>query len=406
MTELGITTQTFLSATTPFDLRCTLRAIAGFQPGLRDVRLDEHGVRRAFTHPSDPSSAVVAGVTARDDGAPGVALTVHSAAPLTPPELDDVGARVSAWLGLTDDRAEFLRVAEADEPVRPLLAVAAGLHQVRFSSLAEGVAYFALVQNSAQWYASLHKRRLTIHLGPMAQAGGEDFVAFPDLSTLTGLTPEQFLPYVGGTARATRLAELIGGVAALDEGLLRHGPYEEARAALLAVRGVGAYTAHSLLLRVLGRPDAVPLEMEQFVRTAKGVYGDPPPAPDELRERYGRWVGWWAYTCRTALGWLDQEKKARERVERAGRLRQRPPASRRPRPSRGRARLGGAALAESSQASGLPLALTLPSRTGAPATSGAEAGRRTLALVGADGAAGHELAPAEGDAGPDAIARG
>jgi hypothetical protein len=116
--------------------------------------------------------------------------------------------------------------------------------------------------------------------------------------------------------RANRLADVLGGVAALDEERLRLGPYEEARAALLSVRGVGPYTAHTLLLRALGRPDAVPLEMPQFVNVAVGVYGDPPPAPDELRERYGPWVGWWAYACRTALSWLEQERRARERAER------------------------------------------------------------------------------------------
>ncbi|MER7002067.1 hypothetical protein ABT297_03340 [Dactylosporangium sp. NPDC000555] len=326
MTELGIITKTVLAATAPFELECSLRAIAGFQPCIRDVGLSEGTVRRAFTHPTDPSSAVVTQITERDDGEPGVALTVFSAAPLTGPELDAVGARVTAWLGLDDDRADFLRVAESDEHVRPLLALAAGLHQVRFSSLAEGVVYFTLVQNSAQWHASLRKRRLTVQLGTTVSAAGEDYTAFPDFSLLTQLTPTHLLPHVGAAHKAVRLAEVIGGVATLDEELLRTGPYDEARAALLSVRGIGAYTAHALLLRVLGRPDAVPLEMEQFVSTTTAVYGDPPPAPAELRERYGPWIGWWAYTCRTALNWLEQEKKAREKAGRS-----RGPAVRRPR---------------------------------------------------------------------------
>src|SRR6478672_2638606 len=120
MTELGTTTQTVLSAATPFDLGCSLRALRDFHPAAHDNVVEEGWVRRAFLHPSDPSAAVVTQVTDRDDGEPGVALTVFSAAPLTGPELTAVAGEVSAWLGLDDDRTGFLRAAAADEPVRPL----------------------------------------------------------------------------------------------------------------------------------------------------------------------------------------------------------------------------------------------------------------------------------------------
>ncbi|WP_433613274.1 hypothetical protein ACQP2P_03700 [Dactylosporangium sp. CA-139114] len=339
MTELGIITHTILSATAPFDLGCSLRALADFRPGRRDISLRPgERVRRAFPHPADPDAAVVVEVAERDDGAPGAGLTVFSAEPLAGPDLDAVRARVSGWLGLDDDRAEFLRRAEADECVRPLLEVARGLHQVRFSSLAEGVVYFTLLQNSTQWYATLHKRRLTLYLGASVRAGDEDFTAIPDLPRLARLSPAEVLPYVGVRNKAERLTEVLGGVAAIDEELLRTGPYDEARAALLAVRGIGDYTAHALLLRALGRPDAVPLEMEQYAHTARAVYGAAQPSPDELRERYGPFIGWWAYTCRTALTWLEQDEKARERS-----ARRRPPAARRPRSTAGSTRPRSAA---------------------------------------------------------------
>ncbi|WP_426509930.1 hypothetical protein ACPPVO_04005 [Dactylosporangium sp. McL0621] len=336
MTELGIITRTILSATAPYDLDCSLRALAGFRPGRRDISLDPGGtVRRAFPHPADPDAAVVVEVAERDDGAPGAALTVFSAEPLDGPALDAVRGRVGDWLGLDDDRAEFLRRAGADGPVRPLFEVARGLHQVRFSSLAEGVVYFTLLQNSTQWYATLRKRRLTLHLGTMVRAAGEEFTALPDLARLARLTPAEALPYAGAPHKAERLVQVLGGVAAIDEELLRTGPYERARDALLAVRGIGGYTAHALLLRALGRPDAVPLEMDQYAHTARAVYGDAVPSPQELRERYGPYIGWWAYTCRTALTWLEEDRKERERAERR---RSRPPAVRRPRPAPGSTR--------------------------------------------------------------------
>ena len=73
------------------------------------------------------------------------------------------------------------------------------------------------------------------------------------------------------------------------------------------MRGVGTFTAHALLLRVLGRPDDTPLEMAQFTGVAEAVYGGPPPSPAELREWYGPYVGWWAYLSRIGLGWLTRD---------------------------------------------------------------------------------------------------
>ncbi|MCW6008939.1 hypothetical protein K1W54_31010 [Micromonospora sp. CPCC 205371] len=102
------------------------------------------------------------------------------------------------------------------------------------------------------------------------------------------------------------MREVVEGVRRLDEQWLRTGPYEEVRRALLAVPGIGKFTAHGLLLRVLGRPDDAPLDMAQFETAAAAVYGEPAPSAAQLRERYGRWVGWWAYMARTARGWLPQ----------------------------------------------------------------------------------------------------
>ncbi|MGH3648424.1 MAG: hypothetical protein ACRDTM_14760, partial [Micromonosporaceae bacterium] len=78
-------------------------------------------------------------------------------------------------------------------------------------------------------------------------------------------------------------------------------PYAEVRDALLGIHGIGRFTALAILLRVLGRPDDVPLEMAQFAQVVTEVYG-PGATGDTVRERYGDYAGWWAYFAKTALG--------------------------------------------------------------------------------------------------------
>jgi DNA-3-methyladenine glycosylase II len=290
-----------LPATSPFLLGASLRALSGFAPCAGDQTVTGDRVRKAFA--CSGTEAVVVEVAPRPDEAPGVELTVFAAGPLSRSETGRVELAVRRWLSLDDDLAPFLAIARQDPALRPILAATRGLHQVRFASLAEGTVYFTLTQRSTPWYAAARKRRIAAESGPRLTVDGVTYVAFPDFSTLSTVDFERV---AGNPARARRVAEVVAGVAELDEQWLRTAPYPEARDALLHVRGVGTFTAHALLLRVLGRPDDVPLELAQFSGVAEAVYGADPPGPALLRERYGAYVGWWAYLCRTGLSWLDR----------------------------------------------------------------------------------------------------
>ncbi|MEV4513514.1 hypothetical protein AB0K00_31670 [Dactylosporangium sp. NPDC049525] len=316
MTELGTTTGTVLRATAPFDLACSLRAMETFAPCSGDQLVVDGRVRRAFLHPTDPARAVVTEVVGRDDG---VAVTIFSDGALTPAETAAVGDQVSDWLSLRDDRDTFLQLARADPAMAPILAVAEGLHQVRFASLAEGAVFYILVHRSAYWFAKAYKRRLLTDHGPQGVVDGVAYAAFPPMSTLTALGVAGLKQYASNALSARRLHTVLTGLSALDEHWLRTGPADEVYAALLALPGIGPFTAHALLLRVLGRPDRAPLEMRQHRTAAASIYGEPCPSPAELRDWYGATIGWWAYTARTALDWIERDRRAASRASRSSR---------------------------------------------------------------------------------------
>jgi DNA-3-methyladenine glycosylase II len=303
MTELVPVHHALLPAVPPFSFACSLRALHGFAPCAGDQLVLDGRVRKAFAHPADPASAVVADVGPRGDGVPGVALTVYAETPLPAEAAPDVERAVDRWLSLSDDLSGFLDVARGDPALAPTLAVAESLHQVRFADLAEGAVYFTLTQRSTQWFAAARKRRLAAEIGPRGVVDGVGYVAFPPLASLTALGADGLVGCAGSRQRAARLHDVLTGITALDEAWLRTGPYAEVRAALLDIPGVGSFTAHAILLRVLGRPDDVPLDMAQFTKVAARLYGEPPPTPAELRQRYAPWVGWWAYLARTTAGW-------------------------------------------------------------------------------------------------------
>ncbi|BCJ28251.1 DNA-3-methyladenine glycosylase family protein [Actinocatenispora sera] len=297
---------TKLPAVPPFDLRQSLRALSGFAPCAGEQVIADGAVRKAFALPSaagPAAEAIVVEVGPRGDGRAGVSLAVFGGRPLADDELRWAERRVSDWLGLADDMTGFLAVAADDPALRPVLTEVAGLHQVRFASLAEGACYFVLTQRTAQRVAGLRKRRLAAAHGPSLTVDGQRFVAFPAFATLTGLGPDQLARFTGNARQTDYLLAAIHALAGADEQWLATAPYEQVRAELRRIRGVGEFTAAAIMLRVLGRPDRLPIAMPQFADVAARLYGAD-TSIDAVAERYGRYLGWWAYYAKTALAGL------------------------------------------------------------------------------------------------------
>jgi DNA-3-methyladenine glycosylase II len=292
-----------LPARAPFALAKSLRVIGGFAPCSGEQELSAGTVRKAFAL-ADGRAAVLS-VTAAPDG---VAVSGQAAGPLDRAAITELEAAVTSWLSLDDDLTEFLAIAAADPAMREVLAVTRGLHQLRFASLAEGAAYFVLTQRTSQQLAGARKRQLAAAFGPRIELDGREWIAFPPLDLLAGLGPEQLAPFTGNARQTEYLGHVLRGVHELGEEFLRTAPYAEADQALRTIRGVGDFTAGAILLRALGRPDAVPLEMGQFAKPVAQVYGDETPI-EAVRNRYGRYVGWWSYFTRIGLGWLGEDRR-------------------------------------------------------------------------------------------------
>jgi DNA-3-methyladenine glycosylase II len=218
--------------------------------------------------------------------AQGVSIEVHNAKKA---ELATIGRMVADWLSLDDDPNPFLRIAEKDPPMREILKVTAGLHQVRFPSLAEGVCYFMLTHRTSQAVAAGRKRRIAAKYGPQLHG----HIAFPTLETLAGLTAGELRPYAANDQQANRLAAAVAGVNDLGDEWLREAPTDEVLTALRRIHGIGEFTAAAIALRV-----------PQFASVIDRVYQGERTA-DELAKAYGEQVAHWTYVSRTGLGWLD-----------------------------------------------------------------------------------------------------
>jgi AraC family transcriptional regulator of adaptative response / DNA-3-methyladenine glycosylase II len=124
----------------------------------------------------------------------------------------------------------------------------------------------------------------------VAQPQGGVVALFPSAATLAGLDPAS-LPMPRSRAGA-----LVGLCGALASGALRLDPAAdrgEALATLLALPGIGPWTAGYVAMRALGDPDVFLVE-DLGVRHGLGRIGGPTDERD-ARELAAAWAPWRSY---------------------------------------------------------------------------------------------------------------
>jgi DNA-3-methyladenine glycosylase II len=270
-----------LDVTPPYSFARTVDFVRHFPPCQGDHVVTDDAI----------TAAVSVGGIAR-------AFTVRDGAPLTvelPRHVDlatqrALVARAAHLIGAHDDLAALYAAAQGDPPFAARVRALHGLHHVRFLTLPDVAVYGVLAQRTPIRAAAALKRRFLARFGiPVAVDGGV-LRAMPELDQLAELPADAIADAIGHAAKAARIAGVVRGVA----------PYAAARDALLAIPGVGPFSAAFILLRGLGRMDELPA-MPGLDELARTLYG---PGYDRaaIERRYGAQIGYWAYYLKAGAG--------------------------------------------------------------------------------------------------------
>src|SRR5439155_10812158 len=116
------------------------------------------------------------------------------------------------------------------------------------------------------------KRALVERFGGNIIVENRTYWAFPELNHLTLASQEEFAVLIKNERSAHYLYEVVQALSQLDEDFLRTAPYDEAEAALLAIKGIGPWSAAFILLRGLGRMERLPLDIKPLQDAYKKLY--------------------------------------------------------------------------------------------------------------------------------------
>ena len=230
-----------------------------------------------------------------DDPELTVALTGDA---LSDGDAERAGRQISWLLGCDQDLRPFY-LASGDDPVlSEVVEQFYGYHNTRTASVFEALVQAVMGQQIATAVARIVRNLLIQNYGVRASIEGREWYAFPRANALA--TAE--VADLRQLKLSVRKSEYIRGIAqaALEspDGFeeMHDLPDEEVITRMVALRGVGQWTAQWVLVRALARPDGFPIGDLALRRTVAGLYFDGAEInDDELLEFSQRWSPWRSY---------------------------------------------------------------------------------------------------------------
>lgn len=253
------------------------------------------GARRGFWLEGRPVVVVI--TQEGDDGL--VTARAFSNAPLEEIEAP-LREAVRLMIAADDDLKQFHKALAHDPPMRQLAERLVGLKPLRIPDLWTALLRALLAQQAGDTRARATAARLARRFGPIVRVDGKAQHVLPDPETVLGLEDPE-LAEAGLSERKCEYAREIAREIVnrdLDPEDISRLPSDKAVERLVALRGVGMWTAECTAIFCLGEEDVLPADDPGLRKAIAEVYGLPRvPAPEEARTIGERWKGWRSYAA-------------------------------------------------------------------------------------------------------------
>ena len=197
---------------------------------------------------------------------------------------EDPGADAADWAfdaalrlaGAWTDPRPFYAALEPDDPMAQFARKLRGLALPQTPTPFEGLVLAILGQQISNHVARILRDSLVDTFGAAAEIGGETRKAFPSPSALASAGADALRAIKFSARKAEYICDISAQVAdgRLDMDAIGALPSQDAVERLVALRGVGPWTAHWLLIRSYGHQDGFPAGDLAVQRNLGILYGD------------------------------------------------------------------------------------------------------------------------------------
>ena len=217
---------------------------------------------------------------------------------LSPDDVESATDRVSWLLGVDQGLAPFYELGRADQAMAGLVEQFYGLHLPHTASVFEALVLAVLGQQISTNVARIIRTLLIETFGPSAEFDGETYYAFPRPASIWASSPAELHTMKLTQRKSEYVYGLAGSVLDPEMGLerLEELTDREIVEKLVALRGVGMWTAQWALIRAVGRPDALPLGDLALRRVVSRLFMDGQDVNDaKVEEIAQRWSPYRTY---------------------------------------------------------------------------------------------------------------
>ena len=179
-------------------------------------------------------------------------------------------------VGADDDVTGFYGMAERDAVLSSLVREFRGLHIPQSATVFEALVKSILSQQISSQVARVLRDGLVDAFGTTRVIDGAEWIAFPRPDAVAAASVESWRAVKLSKRKVAYITEIARAAASgeLDLEALKTATASEATEALIALKGVGAWTANWLLIQALGQPDGFPHGDLALQRAMGNLAGD------------------------------------------------------------------------------------------------------------------------------------
>lgn len=246
-----------ISPTTPYDFDLTVGSMTYFQSRHAADLFEDGILRRVLSLGDKPALVSIRSVGSVH--APKLAVEARGD-DLTSAHAHEAQRVISRMLGADADISAFYDMALHDPYLAPLVRNLYGLRLTCAPTAYEALVLAILGQQISTHVARMLRNLLIETYGERITIGDETLHAFPRPETIANAGVEGLRAIKFSGRKAEYITGISERIASGDLSLeaMRELPDDEIVSNLIALRGVGAWTAHWMLIRAYARPDGFP----------------------------------------------------------------------------------------------------------------------------------------------------
>ena len=203
------------------------------------------------------------------------------------------------WFDLKTDLMPFYELAAQDVILQRIVKAYYGLRILGMPDLFEALAWAIMGQQINLTFAYTLKKRLVENYGRSIDYEGETYWTFPSFTTIAALSVDDLTPLQFSGRKAEYLIGVAGEMAngnLLKEQFINRTDVDMIEKELVAIRGIGPWSANYAMMKCLAIPSAFPLADVGLHNALKKQLGlEQKPSLAEIEQLAENWKGREAY---------------------------------------------------------------------------------------------------------------